>query len=93
MQLNRSKTTVISYLALAFLGVVASWLGWYNADVRLEYSAPTLFATLMLFWIRTNPSFYANSFYKSAWRLNIVMLLLAFLPALLLRIPHGLLVF
>ena len=88
MQLSRSKTTVVSYLALAFFGVVASWLSWYNGDFRLEYSAPGLFATLLLFWIRTNPTYYAKPFYKNAWRINTLFLWLSLLPSFMLKFAH-----
>ncbi len=87
MQLNRSKTTVVSYLVLALFGVVASWLSWFNHDFRLEYSVPAVFATLMLFWIRNNPTYYAIPFYRNAWRLNTILLWLTALPGLLLKFP------
>ncbi len=88
MQLNRSKSTVVSYLALALFGVIASWLSWFNGDFRLEYAAPALFATFLLFWIRTNPTYYAKPFYKNAWRLNTLFLWLTVLPGLLLKFSH-----
>ncbi len=87
MQLNRSKTTVVSYLLLAVFGVVASWLSWFNDDFRLEYSVPAVFATLMLYWIRNNPAYYAKPFYRNAWHLNTLLLWLTALPGLLLKIP------
>ncbi len=88
MQLSRSKSTVVSYLALSFLGVVASWLSWFNGEFRLEYAAPGMFATLLLFWIRINPEYYAKPFYKNAWRLNSVFLFLTSLPGLWLKFAH-----
>jgi len=87
VQLSRSKTTVVSYLVLALFGTVASWLSWFNLDFRLEYSVPAVFATLMLFWIRNNPLYYAMPFYRNAWRLNTTLLWLTALPGLLLHIP------
>ena len=87
MQLNRSKTSVVSYLVLALFGVIASWLSWLNNDFRLEYAVPSVFATLMLFWIRNNPAYYAKPFYRNAWYLNTLLLLLTALPGLLLKLP------
>ncbi len=85
MQLSRSKTTVVSYLLLAAFGVVASWLSWLSDAFRLEYSVPAVFATLMLYWIRNNPEYYAKPFYRNAWRLNTLLLWLTALPGLLLQ--------
>jgi hypothetical protein len=87
VKLSRSKSTVVSYLVLALFGVVASWLSWFNQDFRVEYSVPAVFATLMLFWIRNNPTYYAQPFYRNAWRLNTLLLWLTALPGLLLKFP------
>ncbi|MBU1437346.1 MAG: hypothetical protein KJ930_12535 [Gammaproteobacteria bacterium] len=87
MKVSRSKSTVVSYLVLALFGVVASWLSWFNQDFRVEYSVPAVFATLMLFWIRNNPTYYAQPFYRNAWRLNTLLLWLTALPGLLLKFP------
>jgi hypothetical protein len=87
VKLSRSKSTVVSYLVLALFGVVASWLSWFNQDFRVEYSVPAVFATLMLFWIRNNPTYYAQPFYRNSWRLNTLLLWLTALPGLLLKFP------
>jgi hypothetical protein len=87
MQLHRSKTTVVSYLLLAAFSVVASWLSWFNDDFRLEYSVPAVFATLMLYWIRNNPSYYAKPFYRNVWHLNTLLLCLTAIPLLLVKLP------
>jgi hypothetical protein len=88
VQLSRSKTTVISYVVLAFFGVAASWISWYSGHFRLEYSAPGVVATLLLFWIRINRAYYAQPFYKNAWRLNTLFLWLSLIPAVLLKFAH-----
>ena len=87
MQLSRSKTTVLSYLVLALFGALASWLSWFNQEFRLEYAVPAIFATLMLSWIRNNSSFYAQPFYRNAWRFNTVLLWLTAIPGLMLMLP------
>lgn len=83
MKLNRSKTTVVSYLALAVFGVIAGWLSWFYDDYQLEYAIPNVFATLMLFWIPGNRAYVTIPFYRNAWRLNTLLLCLAAAPGLL----------
>lgn len=91
MQLSRSKTTVFSYLLLALFGMVASWLSWYNQSFRMEYSVPVIFATLMLYWIRKNPVYYAQPFYRHAWHLNTLLLCLTAIVGIIELYPslHG----
>jgi len=87
VQLSRSKTTVLSYLLLALFGMAASWISWFNQSFRLEYAVPVIFSTLMLFWIRNNPIYYAKPFYRNAWHLNTLLLCLTAFAGIMQLFP------
>lgn len=76
MQLSRSKSSVASWLLFAFCCVVASVISLRSGAFELTYTVPALAICLTLYWTRTDSHYYRQPFYRWAWRINLLLLLL-----------------
>ncbi len=74
MQLSRSKTSVSSWLLFAFCCLVASAISLNAGVFELTYAVPALAICSTLYWIRTEPHYYRQTFYRRAWHLNLLLL-------------------
>jgi hypothetical protein len=74
MQLSRSKTSVASWLLFAFCSLVASAISLNAGVFQLTYAVPALAICLTLYWTRTDPHYYRQTFYRRAWHLNLLLL-------------------
>ena len=80
MSVNQSKTTVLSWLLLSMTGVVASWASLIHDQFAFIYALPSLASAVMLMWIRRQPSFYAQPFYRTSWQVSIILVWLLIIP-------------
>ncbi len=80
MTVNQSKTMVISWLLLSVTGVVACWASLFNGQFETIYGLPTVVGAAMLMWIRAQPDFYGQRFYRLAWQCSMILLWLLLVP-------------
>ncbi len=82
MDANRGKGMVMSWLLLSLVGVVATWSGFLAGELNTIYGLPTAIATYMLFWIRREPFYYQQLFYRVCWQLNVTFCLFLLFPGM-----------
>lgn len=80
MSVNQSKSMVVSWLLLSMTGVIACWASFLNGHFETIYGLPSVIAAAMLMWIRQQPDFYSQSFYRLAWQISMILLWLLLVP-------------
>ncbi len=80
MSVNQSKTMVVSWLLLSVTGVVACWASLFNGQFETIYGLPSVVGAAMLMWIRQQPKFYAQPFYRLSWQISMILLWLLLVP-------------
>lgn len=83
MKLHRSKTMVANWLLLSFVGVYASYASYFHGALDTIYGLPSVVAAGMLMWIKSDPSFYQQRFYRLSWWASMTALLLLLVPGAL----------
>lgn len=80
MAVNHSKTMVTSWLLLSITGVVACWASLFHGHFEIIYGLPSVVSAAMLMWIRQQPHFYAQPFYRLSWQISMILLWLLLIP-------------
>lgn len=74
---------VANWLLLSFVGVYASYASYLHGQLDTIYGLPSVVAAGMLMWIKADPSYYQQRFYRFSWWASMAALLSLLLPGAL----------